>query len=91
MLLPWPERGIMRRYYFDIRDGDILIPDEDGLQLTSSQAAQEEAARSLGGLLRDAARPARDGQGSHIAIEVRDDKGPLMQLKFSLDKARYAN
>jgi hypothetical protein len=29
----------MRR---DIRDGDILIPDEEGLELTSSQAAQEE-------------------------------------------------
>jgi hypothetical protein len=81
----------MRRYYFDIRDGDILIPDEEGLQLTSSQAAQEEAARSLGGLLWDAARPSRGEARSHIAIELRDDKGPLMQLKFSLEKAGYAH
>jgi hypothetical protein len=39
----------------------------------------------------DAARPSRRGAQSRIAIEVRDDTGPVMQLKFSLEMAQYAH
>ena len=37
----------MPRYYFDIREGDDFAPDEEGLEFSSIQAVQEEAARSL--------------------------------------------
>ena len=35
------------RYYFDIREGDDLAPDDEGLELPSIERVQEEAARSL--------------------------------------------
>ncbi|WP_456685706.1 DUF6894 family protein, partial [Bradyrhizobium sp. P5_C11_2] len=37
----------MKRYYFDIREGDEIIPDEEGLELSTIEKVQEEAARSL--------------------------------------------
>ena len=44
----------MKRYYFDLRDGDALAPDEEGLDLSGIEAAQVEAA----GFLVDAAKNA---------------------------------
>ncbi|WP_442870023.1 DUF6894 family protein, partial [Bradyrhizobium sp. CCBAU 45389] len=38
----------MTRYYFDIRDGQDLYPDEEGLELADQKAAEIEAARALG-------------------------------------------
>ncbi|WP_373691754.1 MULTISPECIES: DUF6894 family protein [Bradyrhizobium] len=37
----------MRRYYFDIREGDEIFPDEEGLEFSTIEKVQEEAARSL--------------------------------------------
>ena len=37
----------MKRYFFDLRDGDELTPDDEGLELSTMEAVQEEAARSL--------------------------------------------
>jgi hypothetical protein len=69
----------MKRYYFDIRDGDKLVADEEGMELPDVEAAQEEAARSLADLARDQAR----GQPScHMAIEVRDYNGPVLEVSF---------
>jgi hypothetical protein len=81
----------MPRYYFDIREGDEFFPDEEGIELRTLQAVQEEAARSLADLARDAARNHLDGLGSRLAIEVRDDKGAVMQLTFTFELKRHAN
>ena len=81
----------MRRYYFDIREGDEFVPDEEGLELPTIRAVQEEAARSLGDVARDAARNHRDGASSPMAIEVRDDKGPVMQLRFTFEIRRHGD
>jgi hypothetical protein len=35
----------MTPYFFDIRDGDELGPDEEGMELPHVEAAQVEAAR----------------------------------------------
>lgn len=76
----------MRRYYFDIRDGDELVPDEEGTDLPTIERVQEEAARSLADMARDAARHiAQDGNAHHMMIEVRDDDGPVMQVRFTFD------
>ena len=76
----------MRRYYFDIRDGDDLAPDEEGLELATMERVQEEAARSLADMARDAARREwQKGKAQEMAIEVRDDDGPIMQLRFTFD------
>jgi hypothetical protein len=37
----------MTRYYFDIRDGEALYADEDGLELEDQRQAEIEAATSL--------------------------------------------
>jgi hypothetical protein len=34
----------MRRYYFDIREGAETFPDEEGVELSTIEKAQEEAA-----------------------------------------------
>ncbi|WP_309142534.1 DUF6894 family protein [Bradyrhizobium sp. sGM-13] len=53
----------MRRYYFDLRDGDDLAPDEEGLDLPNIERVQEEAARSLADMARDAVRMNHDRAG----------------------------
>ncbi|MFK4726616.1 hypothetical protein ABIE89_007716 [Bradyrhizobium niftali] len=40
----------MAIYYFDLRDGDEIVPDEEGLELQDLLAVQEEAARALASL-----------------------------------------
>nr|WP_028345992.1 hypothetical protein [Bradyrhizobium murdochi] len=79
----------MRRYYFDLREGDDLSPDEEGLELPSIERVQEEAARSLADMARDAVRKNRDGPGHQIAIEVRDNHGPVLQVKFTFEIDRH--
>jgi hypothetical protein len=76
---------LMPRYYFDLRDGDELAVDEEGVELRDIDLVQEEAARSLADMARDVVRrPAHDRNLSHqLAIEVRDDHGPVMQVKFT--------
>lgn len=72
----------MTRYYFDIREGDNFAPDEEGLELSTLQAVQEEAARSLADMARDAVRGEPDGAAHDMSIEVRDADGPVMEVKF---------
>jgi hypothetical protein len=79
----------MARYYFDIREGDELAPDEEGLELSSIERVQEEAARSLADMARDAVRKNHDGAGNQMAIEVRDDNGPVLQVKFTFEINRH--
>ena len=64
----------MVRYFFDIRDGSELYPDEEGIEFRDQKAAQVEAVHTLAGLARDAA----ESESPHdVAIEVRSDDGPL--------------
>jgi hypothetical protein len=80
----------MPRYYFDIREGENIAPDEEGLELPSIERVQEEAARSLADVARDAVRKNHDGAGSQMAIEVRDDDGPVLQVKFTFEIDRHS-
>lgn len=72
----------MDRYYFDVRDGDEIIRDEEGYELPSLEAVQREAVLSLADGSRDAAERAI-GSLTELAIDVRDASGPVMQVKFS--------
>lgn len=80
----------MPRYYFDIREGAEIFPDEEGLELATLQAVQEEAARSLAELVRDEVRNHFDGASPRLAIEVRDDNGPVIELALKFELKRYA-
>jgi hypothetical protein len=63
----------MTRFYFHIREGLRLIPDEEGLDLPNMAAARLEAEASAVDLARAAARYATCGSAS--AIEITDDSG----------------
>jgi hypothetical protein len=76
----------MPRYYFDMRDGDELAVDEEGLVLSDMRAVQIEAAKSLADMARDAVHSHSTAPGMHrMAIEVRDGFGPVMQVKFTFE------
>ncbi|MGV7219649.1 DUF6894 family protein [Bradyrhizobium sp. UFLA05-112] len=62
----------MIRYFFDIRDGAELYPDEEGLELTNERAAELEAANTLAAMLKEA--PGMSDQ-QDMAIEVRSEVG----------------
>ncbi|MET4245652.1 hypothetical protein, partial [Bradyrhizobium sp. RT10b] len=62
--------------------GDEIFPDEEGLEFSTIEKVQEEAARSLADMARDAVR-ALGGDSQKLSIEVRDESGPVLQLKFT--------
>jgi hypothetical protein len=78
----------MKRYFFDIRDGDNIAPDEEGIEFPHVEAAQEEAAHSLADLVRD---KIRGTPMCRMAIEVRDHDGPVVEARFvwELRQARH--
>ena len=80
----------MPRYYFDMRDGNGVVPDEEGMELTTMKAVQQEAAQALAYMVRDAIGEHPNGPLGPMMIEVRDDGGPVLQLNFhfSIDRRR---
>ena len=77
----------MPHYYFDIRNGHGLIPDEEGLDLPDITAVEDEATRSLADFARDALK--HEHATDHpMMIEVRDDDGPVLKVKFAVEVER---
>lgn len=60
------------RYFFDTRDGERLLRDDEGMELDGIEAAEDEAKRGLADFARDAVPHARQ---SELAVEVRDEGG----------------
>ncbi|WOH49309.1 DUF6894 family protein [Bradyrhizobium sp. sBnM-33] len=79
-----------KRYYFGLREGDDIAPDEEGMELTI-EAVQEEAPRALADMARDTVRRHPRGAGHDMAIDVRDDDGPVLQVKFTFAISRHRN
>ena len=75
----------MPRYYFDLRDGEELAIDEEGLELSNLRAVQLEAARALADLARATLQDTISGVHHYMAIQVRDDIGPVMQVRFTFE------
>lgn len=75
----------MKRYFFDIRDGNTLLVDEDGSEFGSMEAVREEAALSLADMARDNLRKRYHHQLQYFAIEVRDKDGPVLHAKFAFE------
>lgn len=69
----------MPHFYFDIWDGEALVVDEEGLDLTSQRAAEIEAALSLADIARQL-EPLASSDG--LAIEVRNERGPVLRATF---------
>jgi hypothetical protein len=78
----------MAHYYFDLREGDELTIDEEGLELRDMQTVQKEAARALAGFAWDSVASFYGAQSHQMAIAVRDEHGPVMEVKFLFEIAR---
>lgn len=72
----------MKRYFFDLRDDDELTRDDEGLELSTMETVQEEAARSLADMARDASSRQME-RDTRWLVEVRDDTRPVLQAKFT--------
>jgi uncharacterized protein DUF6894 len=81
----------MARYFFDLRDEDDIAFDEEGLELKDIRAVQDEAARSLADMGRDEVRrhAGDPNKRRRMAIEVRDDNGPVLEVKFAFEISKH--
>ena len=70
----------MSRYYFNLREDDELVPDDEGVELPTIESAREEAIRGLADCARDSiCNVAR----SEVAVEVLDgERKPLFIAKL---------
>ena len=74
----------MPRYVFNVQDGSSTR-DADGTDLPDIYAAQEQAIRTSGELLRDLG--ARVWDGGEWRVEVSDERGQvLFALRFSAEE-----
>ena len=74
----------MPRYFFNVYDGHVSA-DQDGTELPDFYAAQSEAIRMSGEILRDMG--ARFWDGTEWRLEVADERGQvLLVLRFSAEE-----
>jgi hypothetical protein len=59
-------------FYFDVREGARFIPDEEGSELDSLDAAEYEAARGAAEIGRD---DLPKGDARDVTVEVRNEHG----------------
>ena len=79
----------MARFYFDIRDGDVFVPDHEGWEYASVGDACDEAVRTLADLAREAVRAGHKKSFSlRMSIEVRDEGGTVVEVGFAFEVAR---
>ena len=79
----------MQRYFFDVRDSDGVIADEEGMVLLNIDAVQAEAARALAGMARDEVWASNGNRCErHLAIDIRDDSRVVMRAKFMFEFER---
>ncbi|MER8630786.1 hypothetical protein NKH55_13580 [Mesorhizobium opportunistum] len=71
----------MALYHFDYRDRETLIPDVEGTEIADLETAKFEAVRILAELARSIERP----EHRVLAIEVRDQRKPLLLVSLTLD------
>jgi hypothetical protein len=65
----------MALYFFDSRDNDLFIEDDIGLEVPDLEAVKIEAARALAQIAVDVIPKTLKRT---LAIEVRDNDGPVM-------------
>lgn len=80
----------MPRYYFDSRDNETFIPDEDGVEIATLDEVKLTASRAMA----DFAKDVLPGSVVRIlTIEVRDEVGLvlLVSLRFEIEHASSRN
>jgi hypothetical protein len=72
----------MPLYFFDTRDGDIVIDDDMGLEFPDLQAVKTEATRALADLARDVVPGSLKRE---LAVEVRDEMSPVLIARMTFE------
>lgn len=75
------------RYYFDLRYGASVALDEEGRELPNVSAAQGAAARVLSDTVLQA-MVETELSTRKMVIEVRDERGPVLQCLFAFEHER---
>lgn len=70
----------MNRYYFDLREGSEVWPDEEGMVLQRLSAVKTEAAKSLADMVKDA-----ENTPHTLSILVRDKFGLVLQANLTFE------
>lgn len=79
----------MPRYYFPSWDGEVAVPDEEGLELAGPEAAQVLAGQALAEMAADVLPKARSGSRV-LQVEVKDDqKKPVLCLSLTLNVEQF--
>jgi hypothetical protein len=81
----------MKRYFFDLRKDGALAVDAEGTELPNIDAVQEEAVRSLAEMAKQAVPSVLKNGGYRMAIEVRDESGPIMKVRFTFEAEGLAS
>lgn len=63
-----------------MRDGSQFIRDDEGVELPHIECARQEATTTLSEVARECVR---SGPQHRMAIEVRDDHGPILEASLS--------
>jgi head-tail adaptor len=73
----------MPRFYFDVREGARFIPDDEGLEFDSFEAAEREAAETAAEIGRDRLPT---GDTREITIEMRNEhRQRVLTVKVLMD------
>jgi hypothetical protein len=76
----------LRRFYFDVLDGDSSTRDDQGLEFESLDAAEYAAAQAAAEIGRDRLPK---GDAREISITVRDEHGkPVLSVSVSMNVRR---
>ena len=74
----------MTRYFFDTRDNDRFVRDDDGLEFPDLEVAKSEAARAIGEMAR---LDIPDSERHTLLIEVRGEAGPIFTARLVFEFA----
>lgn len=72
----------MPRYYFDTRDNDVFVPDHTGLEVSSFEQVKFMASEAMADLAKDVLPGSIVRQ---LAIEVRNEGGPVLRVSLSFE------
>jgi hypothetical protein len=72
----------MPRYFFDTRDGDVFIDDDQGMELPDLEAVRATAALSLAELACDVIA---GSERRVLAVEVRDEHRAVLEARLTFE------
>ena len=72
----------MPRYFFHIRDGEELIPDDEGSNLADLPAARKEAAQTVREIIAESVGSREPLE--QLTVEIWDEEGPVESVSMSV-------